>query len=150
MDSNNYNHKNKTNERENYFSECIKDQLTNVVPENYFNIINVSNQFAEDILFIVRSLGWTGVKSKMFSPYVTETIQNTNKNTNTSECIKEHTNNLLREMDELYKVELYFPNYEEIDEIPLRDKNKTKEWIHEIAKDKIRKDDLTLYNIKVS
>ena len=99
--------------------------------ENYFNIINVSNQFAEDILFISRSLGWGGVKSKMLS---LSSIS--------------YENDLLKEMDALYKVELYFPNYEEIYAIPIRKKNKTKEWINEIAKDKIR-NELSLYEINV-
>jgi superfamily II DNA or RNA helicase len=126
LDSNYFN-QHKNNKRENYFSHIIGEPFI----DNYFNIINVSNQFAEEILFLVRSLGWGGVKSKIFTPELEEKYA------------------LLREMDTLYKVELYFPNYEEIYEIPLRNKNNTKEWIHETAKDKIRKDDLTLYNINV-
>ena len=129
LDSNNYNQF-KNNQRENYFSHIINEPLTNPI-DNYFNIINVSNQFAEDILFIARSLGWGGVKSKMFShsTYIA-------------------TNYLLKEMDALYKVELYFPNYEEIYAIPIRKKNKTKEWFHETAKEKIC-NDISLYKINV-
>jgi len=126
MDSNHYNQF-KNNQRENYFSHIIGEPFI----DNYFNIINVSNQFAEDILFIARSLGWGGVKSKMFS---LSSIS--------------YENDLLKEMDALYKVELYFPNYEEIYAIPIRKKNKTKEWFHETAKEKIC-NDISLYNINV-
>jgi len=126
LDSNNYNQF-KHNQRENYFSHIIGEPFI----DNYFNIINVSNQFAEDILFIARSLGWGGVKNKMFS---FSSIS--------------YENELLKEMDALYKVELYFPNYEEIYAIPIRKKNKTKEWFHETAKEKIC-NDISLYKINV-
>ena len=125
LDSNYFN-QHKNNKRENYFSHIIGEPFI----DNYFNIINVSNQFAEEILFLVRSLGWGGVKSKIFTPELEEKYA------------------LLREMDTLYKVELYFPNYEEFYAIPFREKNKTKEWFHETAKNKIH-NDLTIYTINV-
>jgi superfamily II DNA or RNA helicase len=131
LESNHFTH-HKNIQRENYFSHVIDEPLNNYI-ENYLNIINISNQFAEDILFIVRSLGWGGVKTKMFSPYVTDKCSN---------------NDLLREMDTLYKVELYFPSYEEIYAIPFRKKNISKEWVHTVAKYKIRRD-LLLYDINV-
>ena len=125
MDSNYFN-QHKNNQRENYFSHIIGEPFI----DNYFNIINISNKFSEEILFLVRSLGWGGVKSKIFTPELEEKYA------------------LLREMDTLYKVELYFPNYEEIYTIPFRKKNKSKEWIQKTAKDKIQSD-LSLYNINV-
>ena len=76
--------------KENIFKDIIGD-----CRENYYNIINLSNQFAEDILFLVRSLGWGGIKYKTYAPKLTD-------------------NTIIDEIESLYMVELYFPSEDDL------------------------------------
>jgi superfamily II DNA or RNA helicase len=107
--------------KENIFKDIIGD-----CRENYYNIINLSNQFAEDILFLVRSLGWGGIKYKTYAPKLTE-------------------NTIIDEIESLYMVELYFPSENDLLSIPLKyDANA----VAQDGKQRIRSD-LLLYNISV-
>ena len=103
--------------------------------EHYLNIINVSNQFAEDILFLVRSLGFNGVKTVLKSKYDTDIVS------------AQGTSDIIREMNTVYRVDLYFPTEEDIYSIPFRN---TKDWIqkHIATNDRIIPH-MSRYKIKV-
>jgi superfamily II DNA or RNA helicase len=114
--------------KENIFKDIIGD-----CRENYYNIINLSNQFAEDILFLVRSLGWGGIKYKTYAPKLTE-------------------NTIIDEIESLYMVELYFPSENDVLSIrghPVNPANRID--ANAVAQDgKLRiRSDLLLYNISV-
>lgn len=124
LDSNFYNQK-RINIQDYHYSN-IDEYNKNI---NYFNIVNISNQLAEDILYIARSIGWNGIKNK-----ITQNINN--------------KYSLLNDIDVLYNVELYLPNYEDIYSIQFLKKNKRKEWFEESYKNNI-KNELSIYNIYV-
>jgi len=105
--------------------------------EHYLNIINVSSQFANDILFLVRSLGFNGVKTVLKTKYDTDTGTGT-----VAEC-----NDIIREMNTVYRVDLYFPTEEDIYSIPFRN---TKDWIQKyIATNERIIPHMSRYKIKV-
>jgi superfamily II DNA or RNA helicase len=114
--------------------------------EHYLNIINISSQFADDILFLVRSLGFSGVKSVLKSKYDIDIDTNTNTNSKTTSSTSEYVD-IIREMNTVYRVDLYFPTEEDIYSIPIRN---TKEWIQKnIATNDRILPHMSRYKIKV-
>ena len=106
--------------------------------EHYLNIINISSQFANDILFLVRSLGFNGVKTVLKTKY--DVVVDTSVVTDS---------NIIHEMNTVYRVNLYFPSEEDIYSIPIRN---TREWIQKNvvnnANDRIQPH-MSRYKIKV-